>query len=247
MTGSRLKKGGHFVGSVDYTAADLRFTRSKDGRTLYVIALGWPRSPLTVRSVGVLAPGPEATVELLGHDGQLSHRVTDQGQVTIDLPDLTPGQRPCRDAFVLRLTGFSFGLHAHARFDLPGAVKLSAERATLEGGHIRTEERNGRTNAGFWDRPHERVHWLVKIDEPGTYLVRGEFAATAESRLRVDVAGEACSAAVPDTGGWDNAVFVDLGSVKIEGPGVHHLVLGPADVDKWKAVNVFQLQLVRAP
>jgi alpha-L-fucosidase len=34
------------------TAADVRFTQSKDGRTLYAIVLGWPEDGVSIRALG---------------------------------------------------------------------------------------------------------------------------------------------------------------------------------------------------
>ena len=52
-----------------YTADDVRFTQSKDGRTLYVIGLVRPAAPLSVQALGTAAgrlDRPIAGVELLG-------------------------------------------------------------------------------------------------------------------------------------------------------------------------------------
>lgn len=55
-----------------FTADDVRFTQSKDGRTLYVIALARPTAPLRVSSLGLAAgrlARAIASVELLGSPG----------------------------------------------------------------------------------------------------------------------------------------------------------------------------------
>jgi alpha-L-fucosidase len=57
----------------DCDASDIRFTRSKDGSTLYAIALGYPRDgTLTIKSLGLatkIAPGGIKSIRLL--DGNL--------------------------------------------------------------------------------------------------------------------------------------------------------------------------------
>jgi len=48
---------------------DIRFTRSKDGKTVYAIALGWPAAEIVVASLGTASktePGKVGRVELLG-------------------------------------------------------------------------------------------------------------------------------------------------------------------------------------
>ena len=62
---------GRFGGLNDtgnYTAQDVRFTRSKDGRTLYAISLGVPAVPLAIHA---LAKEKIAAVTLLGSDAKL--------------------------------------------------------------------------------------------------------------------------------------------------------------------------------
>ncbi len=54
----------------------LRFTRSKDGETIYVFALEWPGEELTVKS---LALEPVSHVDLLGYPGSLTWRQDEDG------------------------------------------------------------------------------------------------------------------------------------------------------------------------
>jgi alpha-L-fucosidase len=52
-----------------FTADDVRYTVSKDGKILYVIVLGWPEKPLVLKSLGetaALLNQPVSRVELLG-------------------------------------------------------------------------------------------------------------------------------------------------------------------------------------
>ncbi len=39
---TRLEEGGEFIEDVEYGPADVRYTRSKDGSTVYAIVMGWP-------------------------------------------------------------------------------------------------------------------------------------------------------------------------------------------------------------
>ena len=85
---------------------------------------------------------------------------------------------------------------------------------------------------------------LVWIRQAGTYAVRGEFSsAYGPSAFKTTLAGRTIAADVPKTDGWFNPVFVNLGQFRVDSPGVCKLTLAPADAEKWKAVNVYQLQL----
>ena len=80
-----------------YTAANIRFTRSKDGLNIYVIALGWPDKRMTVKSLakGGLVAGEIASVRLLGHSGKISWIRNEEG-LLIEMPH----RKPCEHAFI---------------------------------------------------------------------------------------------------------------------------------------------------
>jgi alpha-L-fucosidase len=96
-------------------AEDLRFTRSKDGKTLYAIAMAWPKGALTVKSAHVTKAAANAEVRLLGHPTPLRHRVNESGALVVDFPD----KAPCEHAYALKITGFEFAPAA------PRTVKAS--------------------------------------------------------------------------------------------------------------------------
>ena len=246
--GPTSNTGGGFSENKDrpYTSQDIRFTRSKDGKTLYVICLGWPEDQLTIQSFKIADAGSDARVRLLGHDGHVGYSVNDQKQLIIQVPKLTSEQRPCEHAFAFKLTGFEIAMHPSARFYMPGVIRVAPEKVTLEGTKVRVQDVGGRPNIGAWDNADERTHWLVCFREAGTYAVRGEFSsAYGPSGLKTTLINQTHSSPIPRTNGWFKPVFVNLGQFKVDSPGVHRLTLAPADTRKWKAVNVWQLQLIR--
>ena len=91
------------IRSKPFVPEDIRFTQSKDGRTLYAIFLAWPESGrLTVES---LAAGSEywpdeiGGIHLLGASRELKFTRDDQGlHVTL------PKSKPCKTAFALKIT-----------------------------------------------------------------------------------------------------------------------------------------------
>ncbi len=90
-----------------YGSADFRFTTSKDGTTLYAIALGWPENGVwTVTSLAAgntaLLGGEIERVELLGQPGALDWKRTAQG-----LEIKTPATKPGDYAFAFRVVGKS--------------------------------------------------------------------------------------------------------------------------------------------
>jgi len=68
--GAQLQEQGFNEGKgVPFTAEDIRYTISKDGKTLYAIVMGWPDDPISLKSLGTevnLLDRPVKKVELLG-------------------------------------------------------------------------------------------------------------------------------------------------------------------------------------
>ncbi len=80
---------GAFKEDFGFSAADIRFTQSKDGSALYAIALGWPESgKLNIKSLGESAI---KRVELLGCDSEIEWTQSADGlQVTLPSTRVSP-------------------------------------------------------------------------------------------------------------------------------------------------------------
>jgi alpha-L-fucosidase len=256
---TRLGKGGGFVRRVKYSAADVRYSRSKDGKVLYATVLGWPEGKsLTLTAVQVDGTGG-GKVHLLGYDKPLTCRLNEKKQLVIDVPALAEKEPPCEHAYCLKLTGFKASLHpdaaiapapapaAAARSKAPILSKdltLDAAEAGLTGPNIRVEQKvAGEKNIGHWNNPKAQARWRVQIEQAGRYRITAVIAAQAPSKLAVDVAGRALTADVPNTGGWGEQRTIKVGEVKFDKPGVQELIVRPAEPTSWKAVNVWKLEL----
>ena len=240
---TRLEKSGHFVGHLQYGAKDVRYTRSKDGKTLYAIPLGWPEGELTLNTVQVM-DATNGRVRLLGHDAAVRHRVDTQGRLVLMVPELAAASRPSENAFAFACTGFELSLHPRALLVQYPELILSVEDAVRDGSRLNLEGPEGDRNIGFWDDSGESLHWLVRIREAGTYEVGGVFAAVSRSEAAVEVAGQVLKATIPATGDWRKKKDVGFGKLRFEKAGIYHLVLRPANRATWKAINVWQLELV---
>jgi alpha-L-fucosidase len=91
------------VAKTPFTAEDIRFTASKDGKTLYAILLGWPANgQIAIKS---LAAGTAdytdkiGDVQLLGSKQKLVFS-RDTAALTVTLP----AEKPCDTAYVLKIT-----------------------------------------------------------------------------------------------------------------------------------------------
>ena len=101
--GPTKNSGGGFSEKKDnpYDAEDIRFTRSKEGKTLYAIMLGWPGAGATV-SIKSLAEGKGLktikSVKLLGYKGTIRwQRMSESLEITL------PNKAPSEEAVCLRI------------------------------------------------------------------------------------------------------------------------------------------------
>lgn len=109
-----LSKSGSFAGSVAYDARDIRYTRSRDDCTLYLIALGRPGASFSPSSLQIDEESG-GRVELLGHPGTLKFQVRERRLAIEPPPDAAP-----QLAYVFKLTGFQSSL-------TPAATRARAE------------------------------------------------------------------------------------------------------------------------
>jgi alpha-L-fucosidase len=242
---TRLKKSGHFVGSLSYTARDVRFTTRGD--VLYAIFLGRPKGTATVTSLATgsgLFGGAVKRVTLLGHAGELRCTQDDKG---LHVP--FPARLPDEHAVVLRIEGLKiagFRPDRSIRF-AGGRAVLAASSAALHGPGIATERKDGgKTNVGFWDDPSAWVSWEVTFPKAGTYEVHGRFAARQAGTFEVRVAGAKLAAKAPVTGGWETFQTVRLGTIEVAKAGRHEVRVVPVR-SAWAAINLARLELVPAP
>ncbi len=106
---TEVSESGRFGGQSDtqkqpFTAQDIRFTQSKDGKTLYAIVLAFPSDGhVTLKSLAENSPhwpGTIADVRLLGSPDKLDFTRNANG-LTVTLPR----EKPCEIAFALKVTG----------------------------------------------------------------------------------------------------------------------------------------------
>ena len=90
------------VDQAKYTPQDIRFTQSKDGKTVYAIALALPTDgKITIKSLAGNSPnwtGDIGSVRLLGVDGELKF-TRDENGLHVTLPE----KMPCQFAFALQI------------------------------------------------------------------------------------------------------------------------------------------------
>ncbi|MCH5376116.1 MAG: alpha-L-fucosidase, partial [Planctomycetes bacterium] len=103
---------------VSFVPQDIRYTQSKNGKSVYAIALGLPEGKLTLTAVKINAAGPEAGISLLGR-GKVDYTINDRKQPVIDVGDLSIDNAPCHYAYSFKLDGFDVDIQPDAVKEAP--------------------------------------------------------------------------------------------------------------------------------
>ena len=129
------RAGSHQKEFLNYTAEDIRYTRSKDGKTLYLMVLGTPAGTVEP-SILQIYDGTDGKVELLDPQQELKFEVKNKALV-IHVPDNLPEDM----AYSFKLTGFKRGLTSEARAQrkvaLQALEKSAIDPGKLHGDNIR--------------------------------------------------------------------------------------------------------------
>ncbi|MBN1863972.1 MAG: alpha-L-fucosidase [Victivallales bacterium] len=99
-----FSEAGKFL-KIEYSAKDMRYTQSKDHKTLYIIPLGWPKDGFSPEKLRVIA-ADRARIRLLGSDKPVPFEVQADRSLKIRTDLAGPAQLPY--ACVFKLEGFEF-------------------------------------------------------------------------------------------------------------------------------------------
>jgi len=112
-----------------HEGTDLRFTRSKDQKYVYIISLKWPGTALA--STLVYAK-PGSTIRMLGYDHDLAWRQDGKG-LTIQIPQelQAESKRPCLQAFAFKVESEDWSKFASSLPVIPPLPAPKTQKAFL--------------------------------------------------------------------------------------------------------------------
>ncbi len=111
-----------------------------------------------------------------------------------------------------------------------GTITLLAETADVHGVMLRYEPLPHKDTLGFWVRPGDWASWEFVASQPGRFeveILQGCGPGSGGSQIEVSVAGQKLNATVEETGGFQQFVARNLGSVTLDKPGKYALSVKP--------------------
>lgn len=96
--------GGHGQ-STQFTAKDIRYTQSKDGKAIYATVFGFPQGKLKLQMTKVLEVTSEAKVTLLANGMEVPFSVNKQKQIILNLSKMKKAKSACDYAYSFKIEG----------------------------------------------------------------------------------------------------------------------------------------------
>ena len=111
-----------------------------------------------------------------------------------------------------------------------GTITLPAETADVHGVMLRYEPVPHKNTLGFWVRQDDWASWDFIVTSPGRFDVEilqgcGDKSGGSEVEFAVD--GQSVRTIVEETGGFQQFVRRQIGSITIAQPGKHTLTVKP--------------------
>jgi arylsulfatase A-like enzyme len=126
-----------------------------------------------------------------------------------------------------------------------GIVTLPARTAEVHGIMLRFEPLPHKNTLGYWVRADDWASWEFQLSKPGTFrleILQGCGNGSGGSEVDFLVAGQTFPVTVQETGGFQNFVRREIGTVKIDQPGRYTLSVKPR---KKPGLAVMDLREVR--
>jgi alpha-L-fucosidase len=239
------KIGGKNPAQRIYSTRDIRFTRSKDGKTIYAIFMGPPKRNIPIRSMVVKNKELLKACRWLGH-GNVEVSVDRQGHPLVDISSVQ-GDASKDIAYAIAIPAAAVeyvpaGEVATTRID------LSVDTAAITGDSIRLETidaDDGIRALRPWTNKKDTLSWMVEIPETGTWRVVALTKARKPSRLDLSLGGQSSSFAVAPKGTSRRPAKTESGDFDVSAPGTHKLTLAAAKTaGGWVPVEIYGLTIV---
>jgi arylsulfatase A-like enzyme len=126
-----------------------------------------------------------------------------------------------------------------------GSITLPGKTADVHGVMLRFEPLPHKNTLGYWVRPDDWASWEFQVTKPGEFrveIVQGCGNGSGGSEVEFTFGEEKLRTIVVETGGFQNWLRREIGTVKLDQPGRHTLTVKPL---KKPGVAVMDLQEVK--
>ncbi len=239
------KIGGKNPAQREYSTRDIRFTRSKDGKSVYAIFMGPPSRNIPIRSMVVKNKELLNQCRWVGH-GAVKVTVDRHGHPVVDVSSVK-GNASEDLAYAIAIPAAAVENRA-ATGGAPKRIDLSVDTAAITGDSIRLETidaDDGIRALRPWSNEQDSLSWTIEIPEAGTWQVVVLTKARKPSRLGVSLGGRNRSFAVAPKGTSRRPAETQAGDFDVSAPGTHTLTLTAAKAaGGWVPVEIYGVTIV---
>ena len=130
-----------------------------------------------------------------------------------------------------------------------GTITLESKTADIHGVMVRYEPLPHKKTIGFWVRADDWVSWDFQVNSPGDFrmeILQGCGPGSGGSEVDFTVADQTLGIKVQDTGGFQNFVSRQIGTIKLDKTGRYTLAVKPRTSPGPAVMDLRQVRLVPA-
>lgn len=130
-----------------------------------------------------------------------------------------------------------------------GIVELAAHDAFVHGRNLRYEPQPYKNTLGYWTLKDDWAHWDFQVPTSGKYrmeVLQGCGTGSGGSKVQFEVGSDKLEMTVRDTGGFQNFVWRDLGTIDLA-EGVQKLMVKPISKPGLAVMDLRDVKLTKLP
>lgn len=130
-----------------------------------------------------------------------------------------------------------------------GTILLHARDVDVHGTTVRYEPQPNKNTIGYWTKKDDWVSWDFEVTKPGTFrveILQGCGKGSGGSEVDFSIRDQTLSVKAQDTGGFQNFVARDIGTVKLDQPGRYTLAVKPRTKPGQAVMDLRQVTLTPA-
>ena len=148
--------------------------------------------------------------------------------------------------------GLMWALTQWAKYEPPiepdplGTITLTATEAQTHGSpQIKLVSYAGENTLGYWDYDTQWISWEASSPQPGNYTVTLRYARPGNSSvdLILKIGDNTLTSPAPGTGGWDQWVNIELGTIHLDDSEKQKITLKTLAPPSEGIINLVHLKL----
>ncbi len=214
-----------------------------DGAVVYLHVFDWPKNG-KLNLPGLISKPSSITLMQGGEELKWKALKGEAPGISITVPKGAPD--PISSVIKIEIEGELQVESMLPSQDKKGNLMLEPEFADLHnrlGTNLRLEEKDGKTNIGFWTDARAWISYTFEIDQPGTFKIQADIAGAKKSEITLNLGDQPrTNVELNPSGGFSEFQMIDLGNLSIEEAGTYTLEIRAVN-ENWSSINLRNITL----